>query len=177
MRRGKQNAEEVIVLFSNKDTRDLESSYARNLAPYRDSEGRPTAGIRFDIPDHLSGIHRTLLQYGHRMWLKHNKNPEFKRNVRHDDTELSYCLDIKLPGKQKWITISYQMALADRRASTSTEVEKMGEELSTAGMVVVANDNNQDNEEEQREHQGAPGSLADGGSISTVSWRAPNMNK
>ena len=133
LRRERQNVGEVIVLFSNLEVRDRIFSYARNLAAYRDSEGRPTAGIRFDIPDHLTGVHRTLLQYGHALWVKHGKNPEFKRNVRHDDVELSYCLDFKFPHKSSWVTVSYQRALVDRRASTSVEMEGLDDELSSAG--------------------------------------------
>ena len=41
VRRGKESLEEVLVLFVDIDTRDSVSSYARNLAPYRDDNGKP----------------------------------------------------------------------------------------------------------------------------------------
>ena len=107
VRRGKQGLGEVLVLFADIETRDRVSSYARNLASFRDDAVKPTAGIRFEIPDHLSGVHRTLLQYGHALWVKHGKNPDFKRNIRHDDVELTFCLDVKLSSKKKWVTVSH----------------------------------------------------------------------
>ena len=65
---------------------------------------------------HLGGAYKVLLQYGHSMRKRHG--PEFKRNIRFDDAELSLCIDVRLPGKEKWITISHGHVLADRRAST-----------------------------------------------------------
>ena len=41
--RGKDNLNEVIVLFSDIETRDRITSYARNLASFVDLSGKPTA--------------------------------------------------------------------------------------------------------------------------------------
>ena len=92
LRRDKQNVGEVIVLFSSIEVRDRVASYARNLAEFIDGQGKPTAGIRIDVPDHLSGVHRTLLQYGHAMWSKHRRDPNLKRNLRFDDVERPFVL-------------------------------------------------------------------------------------
>ena len=73
------------------------------------------------VPTHLGGVHKTLLQFGHNMRQKHG--PEFKRNIRFEDAELSLVVDIKLPGRgAKWMTISYEHALSDRRALSSALV-------------------------------------------------------
>ena len=65
---------EVTVLFADIDARDRATSFARNLGQFVDGTGKPTAGIRFEIPDHLTGIHRSLLQYGHVLWTKFHKS-------------------------------------------------------------------------------------------------------
>ena len=106
------------------------------------------------------------------MWLKYNKSQDFKRNVRHDDAEMSYCLDMKLPGKSNWISISYQRAYADGKASLTKDLEQMDGELSTDGLVIV-----EEEESNIQTLQGAPGSLAAGGSITTTSWRDPRDNR
>ena len=106
LRRGGQNQNEILVLFSDIETRDRTVSYARNLAPFIDQKGKPTAGVRFDIPDHLTGVHKSLLQYGHALWAKHNKDPDFKRNIRYDDTEKTFVMDIKFPSKLEWVTVT-----------------------------------------------------------------------
>ena len=82
------------------------------------------------IPAHLSGVHKTLLQFGHNMRQKHG--PEFKRNVRFDDTELTLCIDIKLPGSgSKWVTVSHEHALADRRALSRSIEFSIRDELTS----------------------------------------------
>ena len=51
--REKKEIGEVIVLFCDVTTRDRIVSYARNLGPWVDPLGKPTAGVRLDIPAHL----------------------------------------------------------------------------------------------------------------------------
>ena len=81
--------------------------------------------------------------------------------MRHDDVEMSYCLDVKFPGRKDWITVNYRRALRDRRASINLEEEDREELLSTAGQVPVVGEDV------------CHGSGAAGGSVMTMSWRAP----
>lgn len=168
LRRGKQNLNEVIVLFADIDTRDRVVSYARNLAPFVDQAGKPTAGIRFDIPDHLSGVHRTLLQYGHAMWEKHNRDKGFKRNIRFDETEQAFCMDIKFPHREDWITVDHRRALVDRRASDSALADDVGELLSSAREL---------QRDEQMDRGGqlaeATGTSGPTGTVTSLPWRCP----
>ena len=169
LRRGRSNQREVIVLFNDIEARDRVTSYARNLAQFIDQAGKPTAGIRFDIPDHLSGVHRTLLQYGHAMWNKYRRDPSFKRNIRYDDVDMTFCLDMKLPGREDWITATYARALRDRRAGAALDQER-DDLLSSAGdppgleMVM---------EHEPGSASAKKGASAAGGSVTSTSWRAP----
>ena len=160
MRRGKESLAEVTVLFCDIETRDRVTSYARNLGSYVDGQGKPTAGIRFEIPDHLSGIHRTLLQYGHALWTKYGRDSDFKRNVRFDDVEMTFCLNVKLPKKKEWKTVTYKRALLDRRVSATTAEEDQDDALSTTGIPVVEEDS-------------AQGVNTAGGTVTVTSWRAP----
>ena len=118
----------MVILFVDLDTRDRVVSYAKNLAPFIDKEGKPTAGVRFDIPDHLTGVHKALLQYGHALWTKHDRDPGFKRNIRYDDTEKTYCMDVKFPGRTEWVTVDYRRALTDKRRNSVARCED-GDEL------------------------------------------------
>ena len=167
MRRGRQNVGEVLVLFSDIETRDRVTSYARNLAQFIDIAGKPTAGIRFDIPDHLHGVHKTLLQYGHALWVKHNKDTNFKHNIRHDDAEMTFCLDMKFPRRQDWITVSYTRALADRKQRASTDMNVNDELLSSTKRL--------DQQATDAEGDGrlGNGQATPGGTVTSFSWRAP----
>ena len=162
LRRGRESVGEVVVLFNSMETRDHITSYARNLGQFVDGKGKPTAGIRFEIPDHLSGVHRTLLQYGHALWLKYGKSTEFKRNVRFDDAEMTFCLDVKIPSKTDWMTVSYERARREKNENASKETNDDLLSLTGPGPVVI------DGTDEQTIGVGSAG-----GSITLTSWRAP----
>ena len=98
--RGRRSRLEVCVKFVDVETRDSIASFACNLGEYIEDG-------RHDIPSHLAGVHKTLLQYGYN---KHVRG--FKRNIRFDDTAMTFCIDVLLPGKdtKNWITVSHERA-------------------------------------------------------------------
>ena len=100
--RGKKARLEVIVRFTDVETRDHVASYAKNLGDFI-VQGKPTATFRHEIPTYLSGVHKTFIQYGYLMVTKHGRG--LKRNMRFDDVTQSLCIDIKMPSSSSWITI------------------------------------------------------------------------
>ena len=118
--RGGQAESELLVVFADVETRDRVASYARNLSSFVDIAGKPTAGLRLDIPTHLSGVFRALMQYGYALKKKHGA--EMKRNVRFDDIEQTLCMDVCFPGEKEWVTVDYGMALTDKRARASRSI-------------------------------------------------------
>ena len=106
-----------------------------------------------------------LLQYGHAMWVKYNKDPSFKRNIRHDDAELTFCLDMKLPKRQDWITVPYSRALADRNQNSKKLIQDNDGLLSSAGELVTVESEQADGME--------PAPSTPGGTVTSYSWRAP----
>ena len=105
---------ELNVKFTDLETKDRIGSYAKNLGEFIE-DGKATATFRHDIPSHLTGVHRTLLQYGHDMAVKHGRG--FRRNIRFDDTSMSFCIDIYIPGhnNNKWVSVSHEQALEDEQ--------------------------------------------------------------
>ena len=99
--------------------RDRIASYARNLSPFS-SGGKPTAGLRLDVPTHLKGVYKALMQYGYALKVKHGDG--LKRNVRFDDMEQTMCMDVKFPKESKWVTLDFDMAMEDKRARAKREV-------------------------------------------------------
>ena len=57
------------------------------------------------------------MQYGYDMKRKHG--PDFRRNVRFEDAEHTFVIDMLIPGKDnpknEWITVCYDRVLADRK--------------------------------------------------------------
>ena len=126
--RGKKENNEVLVRFVDVETRDRFASYAKNLGEFI-QDGKPTATFRHDIPVHLTGAHRTLMQYGH--FMKNKYGHEFKKNIRFDDINHSFCIDMLIPGQHKWETVSYLRALEDCKTRTMQVEQQRGSALSS----------------------------------------------
>ena len=63
--------DEVLVTFVNSRKRDLVVSHSTNLADRIDTEGRPTAGVRLEVPGELSDTFRLLSRFGTRLRARH----------------------------------------------------------------------------------------------------------
>ena len=99
---------EVRVTMNRQWAREHIASKGRMLADYVDSENRPTAGIRMDIPDFLATDFRTLDRYGVRMRNTHGKLT--KKYVKYDESNLSLILELRLPGDSAWMKITPSLA-------------------------------------------------------------------
>ena len=113
-KRMRQNVHnEVIVYFKDVATRDMIQSYAPNLA-----EHRGKAGLRLEVPCHLTGCFKCLEKYGHIMKKDH---PDLKWHIHFDDVELSLKINLKLGDSTGWDRVDFATAreavrLADRQS-------------------------------------------------------------
>lgn len=117
--------EEVTVLFRATETRDMVMGASAKLAPYIDSNGRPTAGIRIEVPAALRPAFSILFKYGQLLRSRHG--PGTRRHVKFDDVEESLFLNVKLPGDTVWSRASLDVArrgLRVRNAQSDTEMER-----------------------------------------------------
>ena len=64
---------EVKVVFTHSEARDSLSSKGKLLATYTDTNSRPQAGFRMDIPEYLAPEYKLLNNYGYRMKRAHGK--------------------------------------------------------------------------------------------------------
>ena len=101
---------EISVLFSSVAIRDMVASFSRNLGNYVDSSNKPTAGLRLEIPDALGGVHRDLKRYGGELRKIHGEG--LKRNIKFDDTALTFFMDVRLPLAENddWMRVDWHMA-------------------------------------------------------------------
>jgi len=59
------------------------------------------------------------------MNIKHGKG--FKRNIWYDDTTMSFCIDILIPGRgEEWISVSHERAFEDRRTNQIQRSKQYG---------------------------------------------------
>ena len=135
-----RDREEVLVVFSSIGTRDTVHSYARNLAGYVDLEGRPTAGLRMEIPDYLMGTFKDLDSYGGHLRALHGSG--LKRHINFDDSSKGLYMDVRLPGEDEWLRVDDQVARDERRELARRRANRTRDRLgsSTSGGEEIGTD-------------------------------------
>ena len=94
---------EALVTFNDSFERDFFFSKAKNLSVYRNESGAPTAGVRMDVPPYLLPTFRLLNDHGFE--IRRVNGPETKRYIKFDEENLSLLLEVRLPGRTKWVKI------------------------------------------------------------------------
>ena len=110
---------EVLIRFFDKRKRDVVFAYAKNLGDKTDTEGRPTAGLRLEIPPELKDTFRLLSRFGSRLRARHGEGT--RRHIKFDDYGGSLYANIKLPGDESWTRVTPEMARDDLEASHREE--------------------------------------------------------
>ena len=111
--------DEVIVRFFDKRKRDVVFTYAKHLGSSFDAEGRPTAGLRLEIPPELDDTFRLLSRFGTRLPARHGDGT--RRHIKFDDYGGSLYANVKLPGDTSWTRVTPAMAKEDLEASHREE--------------------------------------------------------
>ena len=73
------------MVFSDSFARDDILTRGPMLSDYRDAKGKPTAGIRLDIPGHLMGVFKSLEAFGFALRRKHG--PTLRKHIKFDELE------------------------------------------------------------------------------------------
>lgn len=100
--------DEVLVRFRSTDTRDSIIGASSKLSSHVDPDGRPTAGIRLEIPANLRGIFRTLRRYGNQVRARHG--PGTRSHIKFNDEDRTLFLNVRLPGDSSWSRIDTTFA-------------------------------------------------------------------
>ena len=111
--------DEVIVRFFDKRKRDDVFASATHLATAVDGDGKPTAGIRLEIPRELEDAFRLLSRFGTRLRARHGQGT--RRQVKFDDYSGSHFANFKLPGDTSWTKVTPAMAQEDLERSMREE--------------------------------------------------------
>lgn len=117
--------DEVLVRFVRSEDRDMVVGAASKLAACIDDTGKPTAGIRMEVPRRLQSDFKALFRYGQSLRSRHG--PGTRKHVKFCDLDRSLYLNVKLPGDEFWSQISTEVArrgLRSRAAATDGELER-----------------------------------------------------
>ena len=114
---------EIIVTFHCPRKRDMVMSKVGVLASFIDAQGKPTAGVRLEVPPQLQDTFRLLSRFGARLRARHGEGT--RRHIRFDDDECSLIANIKLPGDSSWSRVTVAMAKKDLEESTRLESQSI----------------------------------------------------
>ena len=84
---------EVLVEFTDNYARDDILMRGPMLSGYRDDKGKPTAGIRLDIPPHLMAVFKTLEAFGFGLKRRH---PTLRKHIKFDEYAESLFIQVGL---------------------------------------------------------------------------------
>ena len=115
---GNLNKEALVTFFCPRK-RDMLLSRSPNLAARTDASGRPTAGLRLEIPDELVGQFKILSRFGTRLRARHGLGT--KRHIKFEDLDGSLFMNIKLPGDESWSKVTVDTAKADMDRTARAE--------------------------------------------------------
>ena len=98
---------EVLVTFSEPEQRDFVFSKGNNLSDYI-KDGKPTAGMRMDVPADLVDIHKLLNDLGYQIRRRFEQGT--RKYVNFDSENESLYLEVRLPDSFNWLRITPDMA-------------------------------------------------------------------
>ena len=119
--------EEIRITFTNQYLRDEFASKGRLLSGEVDEEGKPTAGLRMDIPDFLAADFKTLSDYGFRMKNAHGK--ETRKYIKYEDDSYGLFLELKLPHSNSFIKLTPDLARSLSDEGDRDEVNRLRKDL------------------------------------------------
>lgn len=124
---------EALVMFHRATDRDLIASKWRNLAYFIDNDGKPTAGLKMDIPPHLMPTFR-LLQSSTRM-IRRGHGSECRVYIKYDDGCCDLYLDAKLARDSHWMKITWDQAKEMNKDKESEEFNALKRTVRQAGLM------------------------------------------
>ena len=123
--------DEALVVFVDNRVRDLVMGAAALLAPCVTADGKPTAGLRIEVPAHLQRNFRILFRFGQTLRSRHGAGT--RRHVKFDDLDGTLYLNVRLPGDEAWSKVSVDMARRGIRAREVLSSEALERRLDITG--------------------------------------------
>ena len=128
--------DEALVVFKHPETRDTVVGSSGKLAACVDARGRPTAGVRMEVPRRLRPTFSTLYKFGQQLRARHGEGT--RRHVKFDDDGRTLFLNVKLPGDTNWSKVSAEVVrrgLKAKQSVTDQELERRLDLLGPASLV------------------------------------------
>lgn len=125
--------DEVVVYFVDKSKRDEIFSARPKLSAYIAPDGKPTSGMRLQIPSHLLPAFKLLESYGYELRKLHGET--FRRYIKFEEFERTLYLQVKFPNIDEWFNISVEEARLSKTRKDKRRIASAREYLSPEGRL------------------------------------------
>ena len=115
--------QEVCVRFGSRTERDNIAMRGAKLAGYIDEKGRPTAGMRMDVPTHLNDTFRALREVAFGVRSTHGRRS--KTHIKFDDLHRDLYLEVRLEGERAWTRIDSELAREMQRETSRASARRL----------------------------------------------------
>ena len=122
---------EALIVFRTVEVRDSVIGQSSRLSTKIDEQGKPTAGIRIEVPAALRPAFSTLFKFGQQLRKCHGEGT--RRHVKFDDIGRSLFLNVKLPGDQTWSKVSLELASKGLRARERINSQHLEQRFDLSG--------------------------------------------
>jgi hypothetical protein len=116
----------VLVTFYQRNDRDTVARAATNLSEWINN-GKPTAGLKLEIPQHLMPTFQLL--HSHGFHLRKVLGLGLKRIIKYDDLKRSLVMEVKFPNEDGWERITPKIALELRDSQDMRTADRIKERL------------------------------------------------
>ena len=130
---GRAVVDEATVTFKEIGVRYSAVGASSKLSQFVDTNGRPTAGIRMEVPRKLRTAFTSLFRFGQQLRGRHGEGT--RKHVKFNDATKSLYLKIKLPGDEEWSRVSLELARRGIRARQQLTDSKLERRLDPAGQM------------------------------------------
>ena len=114
---------EVVVVFEDNYHRDRVLSSGPKLAGYRDENGRPTCGLRLQIPGHLMTQFKVLENFAFSK--KKDFGGKIKKHIKFDEAGRCLFLQMKhIVDDEEWSDFSFEQARDEQKKRNEKRVKK-----------------------------------------------------
>ena len=114
--------DEAIVLFKFAETRDSVIGASSKLSNMIDTNNKPTAGIRIEVPRGLRPTFNILRRYGHQLKMRHGTRT--RHYVKFDNAMMTIFLNVRLPGRRGGQELSQTLQGGDCKSGRGSRVRK-----------------------------------------------------
>ena len=158
---------EILITMAEPEQRDFVFSRGNRLSQFV-KDGKPTAGIRMDVPADLVDTHKLLNDLGYQ--IKRKFGPNTRKYVKFDSEQETLFLEVRLPDSFNWLRITPEMARGMKQKYDEKELHRLNSISPAARLSAPLS-------AEQQQRPGRNPRMNGSGGMPHSSWRPSSFDE